>query len=118
MSSTPFFEQLLNFLLQGAYPLLMIVAAVAGLILFSAEKRHFTLMIAIGASIAFFNTTASLVLFNPFRPVNPEKMVDFEKFFMVSNLVGILGHGMLVYGLLAHAIVFSKTRKLEKIGLD
>lgn len=118
MSSTPFSEQLLNFLLQGIYPILLIVAAVAGIILYAAEKRHFNLMIAIGGSIGFLNSTATLILFNPFRSVGPEDIENFQKFIHATHLLGILGQGMLIYGLLAHAIVFSKTRKHERIGLD
>ncbi len=47
------------------WPLLHVVIAIAGILLFQAEKRHYNFLIPIGASIPFLTGIAHILYFFP-----------------------------------------------------
>jgi len=64
MLETNTIEQILYTIFMIAWPLLHAAIAIAGVLLFRAEKRHFNLCITIGAALAFLSSIAHLMYFS------------------------------------------------------
>ncbi|MDC0292194.1 hypothetical protein OAK81_02770 [Verrucomicrobiales bacterium] len=114
-------HQAINAIVMIIWPLLHVVIAIAGILLFQAEKRHYNFLIPIGASIPFLTGIAHILYFFPVvgminnGDVGPETLGNF---FLYSGALNSVAYALIAYGILMHAWMFFKTRENANLAED
>ena len=103
-------DQLFSIISQLVWPLLALVIAVAGYLLFAAERKHYHLAIGIGGTIQLLLGIAQFLAFSSAFRMEEYDGDAMQKFFRITSLIGMVGHGLIAYGILCVGLVKYKNR--------